>query len=181
MKNILIASFILLVLVQWFVPGNMICNKEKVVKKGRSFRFETEPVDPADPFRGRYMILDFKMDTFRVKSMPEIDIDRPVYVLLENDANGFARIQNVVFSKPANQNDYVIANAYVSRVNDDFLIYVTYPFEEFYLEEFKAPKAEQEYFESTRDSTKKTYAVVKVFNGDAVIENVYINDKPLVQ
>lgn len=181
MKNILIAAFILLVLVQWFVPGKMIWDKENVFKKGKTFRFETEPVDPVDPFRGRYIILNFKSDTFRVKGMPELQIDEPVYVLLENDAQGFAYIKDVLLKKPAGQSNYVTANAYISRENDDWLIYVTYPFEEFYLEEFKAPKAEQAFIESSRDSTKKTYATVRVFNGDAVIENVYVNDKPLAK
>ena len=181
MKKILIAAFILLVLVQWFVPGKMIWDKEQVLRKGKIFRFETEPVDPADPFRGRYITLNFKMDTFKVGFTPVRGIDGPIYVLLENDAQGFARIQDVYLKKPVNQNNYVLANCYVTTETDGLLIHITYPFEEFYLQENKAPKAETDFRESMRDSTKKTYALVKVYNGDAVIENVYINDKPLVQ
>lgn len=181
MKKILIAAFILLVLVQWFVPGKMIWDKDTVIRKGKTFRFETEPVDPADPFRGRYIILDFKMDTFTVQDQLLYNSDQVVYVLLTEDSNGFARIADVITEKPSNNQNYVTATGFINSYDEHSMMHITYPFTEFYLQEFKAPKAEQDFREAMADSTKKTYALVKVLNGDAVIENVYVNDKPLVQ
>jgi hypothetical protein len=49
------------------------------------------------------------------------------------------------------------------------------------MDEFKAPKAETVYRESTRDSTQKTYVVVSILNGDAVIKDVMINDQSIRQ
>lgn len=177
----MIAAFILLVLVQWLVPGKMIWEKGATVSKGKAFRFATEPVDPSDPFRGRYIVLNFEADTFRIAEQNQFDVDNEVYVLLESDAQGFARIKNVSVNKPANEHDYVKAHISVFFNDNSYVLHIIYPFEIFYLEEAKAPKAELDYFESMRDSTQKTYALVKVYNGDAVIENVFINGKPLVK
>jgi uncharacterized membrane-anchored protein len=181
MKKILIAAFILLVLVQWLVPGKMIWDKTTVLHNGKAFRFETEPVDPADPFRGRYIILNYKMDTFRIKDETLYSSEQELYVLLTEDAAGFARIADITLQKPSKEKNYVTATGLLNTYDNFSLMRITYPFTEFYLQEYKAPKAEQAFREAMADSTKKTYALVKVLNGDAVIENVFVNDKPLVQ
>lgn len=49
------------------------------------------------------------------------------------------------------------------------------------MDEYKAPKAEAAYRESTRDSTQKTYAVVSILNGDAVAKDVLINGQSIRQ
>ena len=48
------------------------------------------------------------------------------------------------------------------------------------MEESKALAAEQAYIKASADTSKVTYALIKVKNGDAVIENVFINNKPIV-
>jgi hypothetical protein len=48
------------------------------------------------------------------------------------------------------------------------------------MEESKAYDAEQAYNKSTADSSSITYAQVKVKNGEAVLENVFFNDQPIV-
>lgn len=45
MKQFAIGAFIIIAIVQWFVPGKMICDKEAVLRKGKIFNFRTEPVD----------------------------------------------------------------------------------------------------------------------------------------
>ena len=55
-------SVILLVLVcavQLAVPVAMIARREIALRQGESFRFRCAPVDPVDPFRGRYVDLQF--------------------------------------------------------------------------------------------------------------------------
>ncbi len=59
-------------------------------------------------------------------------------------------------------------------------VFVVWPFERFYMEESKAQGAEKVYNRSLADSNNITYALVKVKDGDAVLENVFINDKPIV-
>jgi len=47
------------------------------------------------------------------------------------------------------------------------------------MDEFMAPKAEEAFRRRQGDSTKKTYAVVSVLNGESVIKEVMIGDKPI--
>jgi hypothetical protein len=58
-------------------------------------------------------------------------------------------------------------------------VFIEYPFDRFYMEESKAFDAERLYSETQGDSTKKTYAVVNVRNGNAVLMDVHINGVPI--
>ncbi len=44
------------------------------------------------------------------------------------------------------------------------------------MEEYKAPEAERIYWDTATDH-QTTYALVKVFKGDCVLEDLYINNK----
>jgi uncharacterized membrane-anchored protein len=183
MKQFAIGAFIIIAIVEWFVPGKMIWDKEAVLRKGKIFNFRTEPVDPSHPFKGRYIALSFKENAFTTTS-PDSGLFNygDAYVLLEKDGDGFAKIKNVVKQKPLAAPDYVQASiSYIDRKKDTAVIHLQYPFDEFYMDEFKAPKAETVYRESTRDSTQKTYAIVSILNGDAVIKDVMINDQSIRQ
>lgn len=183
MKQSAIGVFIIIALVQWFVPGKMIWDREAVLRKGKVFNFRTEPVDPSHPFKGRYIALSFKENEFTTTS-PDSDLFNygDAYVLLEKDRDGFAKIKNVVKQKPGTASDYVQASiSYIDRRKDTAVIHLQYPFDEFYMDEFKAPKAEAAYRESTRDSTLKPYAVVSILNGDAVVKDVLINEQSIRQ
>jgi uncharacterized membrane-anchored protein len=176
MKKILLAAFIILVLVQWFVPGKMIYDKSQLLVKGKAFKFETEPVDPVDPFRGRYIILNYKEDTFRMGQAHGIPYLGDVYVTFTENEKGFAKINSISIEPPVNERYYVKAKA--SSSTDD-LWYITYPFEEFYMEESRAQAAEATFRRT--ESNEKTYALVRIMDGDAIIENVYLNGEPLVK
>jgi hypothetical protein len=47
------------------------------------------------------------------------------------------------------------------------------------MEEFKAFEAEQAYNASAQDSTITTYALVSILNGEAVFNDVLIDDVPI--
>ena len=181
MKQSAIGVFIIIAIVQWLVPGKMIWDKEAVLRKGKIFHFRTEPVDPSHPFKGRYIALSFKENEFTTTS-PDSGLFNygDAYVLLEKDRDGFAKIKNVVKQKPGTAPDYVQASiSYIDRKKDTAVIHLQYPFDAFYMDEYKAPKAEAAYRESTRDSTQKTYAVVSILNGDAVVKDVLINGQSI--
>ena len=183
MKRLAIGAFVIIAIVQWFVPGKMIWDKEAVLRKGKIFNFRTEPVDPSHPFKGRYIALSFNENEFTTTS-PDSGLFHygEAYVLLEKDRDGFAKIKNVVKQKPGAALDYVKASiSYIDRKKDTAVVHLLYPFDAFYMDEFKAPKAETVYRESTMDSTQKTYAIVSILNGDAVIKDVMINSQPIRQ
>ena len=56
--------FVLLALLQLSFPGKLVFDSNKVLWLGTELKFETRPVDPADPFRGRYVALNFAANQF---------------------------------------------------------------------------------------------------------------------
>ncbi|MEJ7766817.1 MAG: GDYXXLXY domain-containing protein [Chitinophagaceae bacterium] len=180
-KTLLWPVFALVVLAHWWVPGSMIWNKEKVLTEGTTYKFQSAPVDPSDPFRGKYIVLNFREDHFKVAGKSNLSHHKRVYVTFITDKNGFARVRSVEERKPVRKDYLETTVRYKSEENDSSTIYLIYPFSTYYMEEFKAPQAERIYGKVRVDSTAKAYALVNLLNGDAVIKDVYINDTLLQQ
>lgn len=185
MKKILLIVFAVMMIAQWAVPAKMIWQKESILRSGKIFNFRTEPIDPSHPFKGRYVVLNYEASNYTTVKLDSSieDYGQDVYVLLEKDKDGFAKVKQLTKTKPNGTVDYVKAGVYyINRLESDTVtVQINFPFTEFYMDEFKAPKAESIYRESTIDSTQKTYAVVSILNGDAVVKDVMINDKPIRQ
>ena len=173
--------FILVALAQLFVPAQMIWNKEDVLETGKAFKFKTAPIDPNDPFRGKYIYLSF--DNVRVEIPKDNDWKRgeSIYALLTENEEGFAEITSISRTKPKETQDFVTAKvAFIDIYSKEkTTMTVRYPFERFYMEESKARDAELIYRESQRDTTKTTYALVHIKNGAAVLKDVLIDGVPI--
>lgn len=180
MKYAYILAFVALAIIQWIIPGRLMWQKDVVLKKGVAYKFKTQPVDPNHPFKGKYIVLNFAENSFTDTVQRGLEAKDPVFVLLSKDNHGFAFINGLSAVQPQNTDAYVKATVYYTSVeHDSITVFLEYPFTEFYMQEFKAPRAEAIYFESATDSSKITYARVRILKGDAVIEDVYINDVPI--
>ncbi|MEO1051292.1 MAG: GDYXXLXY domain-containing protein [Bacteroidota bacterium] len=182
MKKIVIIGFVLMVIIQLYVPVGMIQSAEKVIAKGKVFKFETEPVDPYDPFRGKYITLRFKEDRFTMDKDSTWQSGQKVYALVEEGPSGFALVIDLRKETPSDTDDYFqaevkYANQYKS---DSTVLTIQFPFDALYLEESKAPKAEELYRESLRDDDKLTYAMVSILKGDAILTDVEIDGESIV-
>lgn len=178
-KKKIIISFVIIAIIQLFVPVKMIWNKESTLINGNPYKFKTAPIDPTDPFIGKYIVLDFEENSYEVNE--QYLRGEFLYVYLDEDQNGFAKIAKV--SKnilPNEEKDYVKAKVrYGNYLGHDLQIQIDYPFQRFYMEESKAYNAELLYRKFQSESGSITYALVRVKNGDAVIQNVFINDTPI--
>lgn len=173
-KKILLSVFILGALAQLYVPAKMILDKDDTLETGTDYKFQTTPIDPTDPFRGKYIILGYKNNVAVIKNEKDWVEGETVYVFLENDQNGFAKIISVSKEKPSNNQDFLKAK--VSAVSSDGTNKLTiyFPFDRYYMEESKASDAEVIYAKSLQDTTQLTYALVSIKNGDAVLKDVLI-------
>jgi uncharacterized membrane-anchored protein len=178
-KTILIPAFILMVILQLYVPVRMISRKESILANGKEFRFRTAPIDPTDPFRGKYITLSFNAISTKVFNAEEWNQGDPIFVMLGEDEKGFAKINSITRERPTDNEDYVKAS--IDYIIADTLSYITvdYPFSRFYMDEFKARNAQNAYGEAAMDTNQVAYAIVSIKNGDAVIRDVMINDKPI--
>lgn len=175
-KKLLLITFCVVALIQLYVPTKMIFDSEDVLTTGKEFKFKTEPIDPNDPFRGKYITLRFEENHMEQLTDTNWVTNQDVYVELIRDVDGYAKIKTISKTEPSNTEDYVKSKVnYYSQFNER-VVYIDYPFERYYMEETKAPDAEIAYRESARDTSQNTYALVNIKKGQAVLKDVFINE-----
>lgn len=173
----MIIGFIIMVAAQWFVPGQMIYEQERVLTQGTPYKFKTQPIDPSDPFRGKYITLRYEMERSLKVEDTVWNPNDPIYVYIKEGKDGFAEATQLSQKPLDTRQDYVLATYTYStkgRVNFDL------PFDRFYMEESKAYDAELAVRETqrNRDSLAPVcYALVYVKDEVAVLDNVFIGDQ----
>jgi len=175
MKKITVVLLITTFLFQWFVPLNMIMQQENILQEGTPFKFKTQPIDPNDPFRGKFVVLNYVASRTPIQEGQLWVNGEPVFVKIQNDSDGFAMIAGLEKIEPVDENNYVKAE--ISRVwgKNPTQVRIRYPFERFYMEEHKAPKAEAMFRDLWRDSTTNVYGLVMIHEGRAALEDVLVD------
>ena len=167
-------------MIQIYVPAKMVYDSEVVLDEGISYKFKTAPVDPSDPFRGKYITLQYDIDEYKVVDENDWSRGEKIYVQLTTDKEGYAKILDVSKEKPHTSIDYVHASVdYVRNYSSPPTILINYPFTRFYMEESKAYDAELAYRRSQRDTAQTTYAVIHIKNGAPIIKDVFIDEVPI--
>ncbi|HEY7498327.1 MAG TPA: GDYXXLXY domain-containing protein [Vicinamibacterales bacterium] len=189
-----VIALVILSVAQLGAAAWSIARYESTLRSGALYRIRIEPVDPADAFHGRYVavrpsitvLADDKSDLAR--DLQRIQSGERGYVVLAADADGFARVSDVVFTPPA-QGDYLEV-AYVwdqwtretqpGETARHVGYNVSFSFDRYYMNEGAAPIAEQRYAEaSRRNSTAKAWLAVRVKGGAGVIEGLLIDGDPI--
>lgn len=167
--------FIVVAGIQLFVPAQMILSQENILKTGTVYKFKTQPVDPNDPFRGKFITLNYEIESYKTKDSLWQRAEA-IYVYLENDELGFAKVNKVSRTFLDVDRDYIVAkitwyNKFEQTLNFDL------PFNRYYMEETKAYDAEVAYNRVSRDTiSNNTHALVYIKNGEAVLSDVIINN-----
>lgn len=175
-KNKVLIVFILVSLVQLFIPAKMIFDREDVLATGKEFKFRTQPIDPNDPFRGKFVSLQFSENSILIQNQIDWLNNETVFVLLTISKDGFAKIKSVSKIKPLETVDFVKAKVDYIQNSDSTWLFIEYPFTRFYMEESKAPMAEIVYNETVLDTNIITYGLVSIKDGVAVLKDVLINE-----
>lgn len=171
------------VLAQLGVPLSMIASKETTLRQGNVFHFETAPVDPVDVLRGRYVRLAYAQTSVSAKPGLELSRGQTMYVSLEVGEGGMARMVEVS-DRPPERGDYLKLRTGRGYELDEAggEVYVRLPFDRFYMDEHKAPSADVAMARLRRqEATDPSYAVVRVRDGRAVLEDVIVGGQPIVE
>lgn len=170
-------------LVQLAVPGWMILQHERVLQRGEVFRFRTAPVDPRDPFRGEYVMLNFDAETGPWKD-PAVEggfQNETTFALLETDTAGSAVITQLLTDRPQQGSYLMVEKGYL--LDDTLVQMVSLPFDRFYLEEGDGAKTEHmlapQWDGETLSQPLPAYALVRVYDGQAVIEDLIVGDRSI--
>ncbi len=179
MRNLRLIIFILVALAQLAVPASIVWTRGQTLAYGRVWKFKTEPVDPTDAFRGRYIALRFAAEKARATPQPLITVasSAPIFVTLKEDSEGFAQVDQISTERITGDNVIQVENGYWS----DGWQRVRFPFDKLWVAEKIAPQAEQAYRENSRRGKENAFVTVRVRNGDAALEQLYIDDKPLAE
>src|SRR5690606_10628076 len=84
-----------------------IFDREDVLETGTEYKFKTAPIDPSDPFRGKYITLKYENNTKNVKDKDYWADRESVYVTFFTDDNGFAGIGTISKEKPSNTQNFL--------------------------------------------------------------------------
>lgn len=168
--------FIFVVAIQLSVPATMIYSHETALRRGTAFKFKTAPIDPLDPFRGRYVRLNIESNSAPVADDDAISKNAWVYVTVKTDKDGFARLTETR-THPPEHSSYLrlkIKHSYSGTAHFEL------PFDRYYAEENLAPEIEHSYAVARRNSREKAYVKIRVYNGTGVIEDLYLEDLPVM-
>ncbi|WP_272024069.1 GDYXXLXY domain-containing protein [Olleya namhaensis] len=112
MKTIyLFILFVVLASIQLSVPAAMVFKNQSVLNSGTAYKFKTRPIDPTDPFRGKYITLSFDMNN-AVTTDALWQNGSDIYVYLNTDSLGYAAVKSVSPFKTNTNDDFVIAQTY---------------------------------------------------------------------
>lgn len=178
-KKYLFYLFVLVALIQLYVAASVILGREKVIRHGELHRFRTAPIDPNDPFRGKYIVLDFDSTQYKPKKKVKFETGEKVYVTLNVDKEGFSWIKSVYKKEPEHET-YLTATVDYVLDWEGKEVMIAYPFDRFYMEESKAPVAERLYFRRRRNPETVAYAEVRILNGESVLTDVKIDGVSIV-
>jgi uncharacterized membrane-anchored protein len=173
MSKLRLIVFLLVALAQIGVPASMIWKRQHTLSEGRVWKFRTAPVDPVDAMRGRYLALRFEAEEFpSSQALPYRDT---VYAKLKEGTDGFAVVDQLS-EAPIAGDDVVQAQSFGYYEGKAHL---RFSFDRLWVTEANAPAAEQAYFAHSRRENIDAYATVRVIDGDAGIDELYIAGQPL--
>lgn len=150
----------------WAVPLGAIWQHQQTLQHGSLYRFRTAPVDPADPFRGRYVRLDFEAERLALSDLPWPKDGGPLFAPLTVSAEGHAQLGTPQTAPPVD-GDWLPVRL---QHEHDGVTRVQLPFDRYYMSEHRAPEVERRFREA--DVARETYAEVRVRDGRAVIQSL---------
>ena len=180
-RNLRLALFVVVALVQLAVAGGAIVKSELALRTGEAFRFRIQPVDPVDAFRGRYVAIRFAVDRAPVADDLDVKSGKHVYLPIEIDADGYSVLGWAKAEKPTS-GPYLrlrTGGVYPDEEGNRF-VWVSMPFRRYYMAEDLAPEAGLAVW-SGRRGQREASVGVRVRGGVGVLEELYIDDVPIHQ
>lgn len=178
--------FGLVAVAQLAVPFRMISRKQRVVDNGTEYKFKLRPVDPTDPFRGEYVILNYAAldGAFALPDTSRRTGEFDGFALLGQGPDGFVRITGLAEEEPVT-GDYIRVTGWKGTYDaggTDSIRGLGPEFDRYYLEEGGGHIAEDLVrWRPDTNALREAYAVVRVYKGDGVVRDLIIGGRPVRQ
>ena len=172
--------FAIMILAQLYVPAKMIWDSESTIKNGAAYKFKTQPVDPYDPFRGKYIDLRYEVEREKYDldglENEELQYIYKAYAEIKTKSDGFAEISNLTTDNQSLSGDYIEVKIR-SRQKDK--VTINLPYNRYYMEESIAKPSENYVRGIRRDSSINVYGIINIKDGNGVLTQVMINGRPI--
>ncbi len=177
---------VLALLLQLAIPLKMILSQEIIRRDGVEIRLRCAPVDPADPFRGRYVAIAYDNKSVKgIQPKNEEHLINDVYrgnlcwAQFDKGENGEYKLIRLA-KEPSSVGIWIkTRNARVWRHEKETLpISIELDQDRFYMNEKAAPAAEAAY---NRRKWKDVYATLRVHNGNVVLVDLDCDGKPIAE
>ncbi len=166
--------FIFFALVLLGVPIFLVVKSESVLENGIQHKIRLRAYDPFDPFRGKYLSLNYENTIPCDEILERGDV---CYVTLKKGEDGFSTFDYMHSEKPEGE-DYI-----ESRV--DWLVIGTGSFKtdnisKYFINEHKASRAETVLIEYSQDCPDDIYVAIRVLDGEVRLEDIFVEETPLL-
>ena len=172
MKNrkLIFVAFALVILA---VPIFILINSERIIADGEKYKLHLRGYDPIDPFRGRYIRLNFEEPLYCDE---ELKSGGKAYITLEKDSLGFSYFHSAKSTRPDNSNYFEAKMEKWGNCNVDLN-----NIEKYFINEDKASKAELIVQDYTRKKPNDIWVEVSVLDGEMRMVDVFIEGTPLLE
>lgn len=175
MKRVGLVIFALVALAQLSVPAWAVWMRTQTLSKGKLWKFRIAPIDPSDAVRGRYVTLSFAAE--EVPRSEPVLLETPTFAYLKEDSRGFAEVDHLSATAALGDNVIkVLPEGWWNNVQR-----VKFPFERIWLAEGVAPAVDRAYGQSRREQNQNFYVTVRVYHGDAAVDQLFIDDQPIAE
>lgn len=170
-KKILFVAFALLVL---SIPIYLMLTSENVLENGYRHKIKLQAYDPFDPFRGKYLRLNYNNEV-QASNLKKGD---PIYITLKKDALGYSEFHKG-FNTPPSTADYFKAE--VLYYYDNYATFRTDNISKYFINEDKVKAAEGVVIDYQRNHPDSIYVAIRVLNGEIRLEDIYVEETPLLE
>ncbi|MEG2074967.1 MAG: GDYXXLXY domain-containing protein, partial [Victivallaceae bacterium] len=142
-------------------------------KYGQSYKFRIYGYDPRDIFRGNYLLFNFENWWELAAACREANYEKGetlYWIITTDEKSNISSFSRVTKELPQQ-------GAYIKVKYNGWGI--DPPFDRFFINEKRAAAAEKDFQAAVR--RKEAYAKISIYNGFAVLENIYCGDEPLVK
>lgn len=167
--------FVLFALIILSIPLYLMITSEEVLENGNRHKIRLQAYDPFDPFRGKYLRVNY--DNF-ISGDEDIKEGDDIYVTLEKDSTGYSQFSYAHKNQPEG-NDYFKSHAeYVSGGSIEFR---TDNISKYFINENKASEAETILQTFPRKNSDSIYVAIRVLDGEIRLEDIYVKEMPLLE
>jgi len=164
-------KFIIAIVIQLIIIFGIIIFKMAVLTRGTEVLLRIAPVDPRDPLRGDYLTFSYEisnLDSYLFNYSPVSEGDT-VYVPLKQQGKYWTAAFGVQKTKPIGE-EKIFLRGTVSTVYTN-RIHIIYGIEDYFI-----PEGTGQNFTFWNKEVAAKVSIDK--NGNAVLKQIYINDKP---